>query len=84
MTRGSGFAMEVEMASTPRHVILLTTAALALGLAACGGDQNGIWDGQPSARTLNRPTDSWKDESQLLVADQANHRVLIWTSFPHV
>ncbi len=45
-------------------------------------DQNDIQDGQPSARTLNRPTDIWSDGSQLLVADQANHRVLIWTSFP--
>lgn len=85
------------VADTDNHRILIwntipaasgAAADLVLGQSdfthgqANDDDQNGIQDVQPSARTLNRPTDIWSDGSQLLVADQANHRVLIWTSFP--
>jgi hypothetical protein len=87
------------VADTDNHRVLIwnsipagsgTAADLVLGQEdftngqANDDDQNGIQDGQPSARTLNRPTDIWSDGSQLLVADQANHRVLIWNSFPTV
>jgi len=34
------------------------------------------------ANTLQQPTGVWTDGTRVVVADTANHRVLIWTSFP--
>lgn len=45
-------------------------------------DQNGVDDGQPSARTLRRPEGVWTDGERLAVADTGNNRVLIWSKFP--
>lgn len=45
-------------------------------------DQNGVEDTNPSASTLNSPTDVWSDGNRLIVADRGNNRVLIWDSFP--
>ena len=38
--------------------------------------------GGKSASTLNGPTDVWSDGTRLVVADNANSRVLIWTALP--
>lgn len=45
-------------------------------------DQNAAADAAPNARTLNGPTDAWSDGTRLFVADNANHRILIWNTFP--
>lgn len=45
-------------------------------------DQDGLEDTNPSARTLNSPTDVWSDGNRLIIADRGNNRVLIWASFP--
>lgn len=52
-------------------------------------DENGEEDLDPrtglsraSARTLRFPSGVWSDGERLVVADTANHRVLIWTRFP--
>ena len=55
-------------------------ADLVLGqpdLTTCSGD-----GGAPSARTLHRPGDLWSDGTRLVVADQQNHRVLVWNALP--
>jgi len=38
--------------------------------------------GAPSARTLQYPTGIWSDGTRLIVQDSANHRILIWNTFP--
>lgn len=38
--------------------------------------------GGNSSSKLNRPRGVWTDGTRLVVADAANHRVLIWTTFP--
>ena len=56
-----------------------TPADLVLGqpdLTTCSGG------GEPSARTLHYPGGLWSDGRRLVAADQQNHRVLIWNSFP--
>jgi hypothetical protein len=56
-----------------------TPADLVLGqpdLTTCSGG------GKPSVRTLYYPGGLWSDGRRLIVADQGNHRVLIWNSFP--
>ncbi len=45
-------------------------------------DQNGVDDGVPTARTLNFVTGLWSDGERLVVADNSNHRVLIWNTIP--
>lgn len=35
-----------------------------------------------SARTLRFPSGVWSDGTRLVVADTANHRVLVWNTFP--
>jgi hypothetical protein len=45
-------------------------------------DQDGVDDGQPSARTLAFPSGVWSDGTRLIVADSYNNRVLIWNTFP--
>jgi hypothetical protein len=44
---------------------------------AINNDPSGV-----SARTLSNPRASWTDGNRLIVADQNNHRVLIWSTFP--
>ena len=53
-------------------------ADLVLGqpaLTTCSGD-----GGAPSARTLHRSGDLWSEGTRLVVADQQNHRVLVWNA----
>ncbi|MDH5447173.1 MAG: Ig-like domain-containing protein [Gammaproteobacteria bacterium] len=38
--------------------------------------------GDISARTFNFPSGVWSDGTRLVMLDSANHRVLIWNSFP--
>ncbi len=38
--------------------------------------------GGRSARTMRQPTDVWSDGERLLVVDQGNTRVLLWSRFP--
>lgn len=46
-------------------------------------DQNGVQDATPSARTLSEPNLGLaSDGVQLAVTDAANHRVLLWNTFP--
>jgi len=45
-------------------------------------NQDGADDGRSSARTLHGPIGAWADDTQLVVADYVNHRVLIWAPFP--
>ena len=52
-------------------------------------DENGQEDFDPrtglrvaSARTLRFPSGVWSDGIRLVVADTANHRVLVWNTFP--
>jgi hypothetical protein len=45
-------------------------------------DQDGTDDGDPTARTFSYPAGVWADDTRLVVADQGNNRVLIWTAFP--
>jgi hypothetical protein len=52
-------------------------------------DQDGTPDTDPqsgrdlaSSSTFSAPGDVWSDDTRLIVADIANHRVLIWNSFP--
>ena len=47
-------------------------------------DQNGVSDASPSARTFTYPGNVWSDATRLVVTDSANHRVLIWNTFPTV
>ncbi|RKH55952.1 hypothetical protein [Corallococcus llansteffanensis] len=44
------------------------------------GDQ--VKDAAPSASTLWSPTGVWTDGTRLAVVDFANHRVLLWNTFP--
>lgn len=44
-------------------------------------DGDGITD-TPNASTLYIPTGVWSDGLRLVVVDSANHRVLIWNTFP--
>lgn len=44
--------------------------------------QTGISDVTPSSRTMYGPTDVWSDGTRLVVADEDNERVLIWSEFP--
>ncbi len=68
--------------------VLDTPADLVLGqdsMDTCvtnDDDQDGSSDAQPSNRTLDWPTDVWSDGERLVVSDDGNSRVLIWTSFP--
>lgn len=39
-------------------------------------------DVPPSTTTLSRPSDVWSDGKKLIVADQLNNRILIWSKFP--
>jgi len=39
-------------------------------------------DGAASASTLDSPNGVWSDGTRILVADQENHRVLVWNSWP--
>jgi hypothetical protein len=45
-------------------------------------DANGVKDSAPGASTLWNPTGVWTDGTRLLVADNYNHRVLLWNQFP--
>ena len=45
-------------------------------------NQDGTTDGHPSARTLSLPVSMAVDGNRLAIADDLNHRVLIWNSFP--
>lgn len=36
----------------------------------------------PGRGTLSFPGDAWSDDTRMVVADQLNNRVLIWSSFP--
>lgn len=46
-------------------------------------NQDGASDAQPTARTFHNPYDGLASNGvQFAVADSANHRVLIWNSFP--
>ena len=47
-------------------------------------DANGdkVTDAAPSAATLWSPTGVWTDGTRLAVVDFANHRVLLWNTFP--
>ncbi|MBU1412687.1 fibronectin type III domain-containing protein [Myxococcota bacterium] len=45
-------------------------------------DQVGSEGANPTARTLNYPTDVWTDGTRLVVVDYDNNRVLIWSTFP--
>ena len=45
-------------------------------------NQDGFYDGGPTARTFCYPTDVWSDGTKLIVADNTNSRVLIWNTFP--
>ncbi len=45
-------------------------------------DQDGADDGAPTARTLKVPGGMWSDGTRLVVADNGNHRVLIWNTLP--
>ena len=42
-------------------------------------DQNGD---VPARGTLAFPVDVWSDDNRVVVADAANHRVLVWRNFP--
>lgn len=58
-----------------------TAANLVLGqtsFTSCGANAGTT----RSATTLASPGAVWSDGTRLVVADTANHRVLIWTSFP--
>jgi hypothetical protein len=45
-------------------------------------DGNGVKDATPTDSTLWNPTGVWTDGTRLVVADNYNHRVLIWNQFP--
>lgn len=52
-----------------------------INCAANDQDGDGGTDG-PEANTLNFPAAVWSDGERLVVADQANSRVLVWGTFP--
>jgi hypothetical protein len=54
-------------------------ASLVLGQQRFG---TGELPAIPSASSLNRPTGVYSDGTRFYVSDTANHRVLIWNSFP--
>ncbi|MCP4630149.1 MAG: hypothetical protein GY850_42560 [bacterium] len=57
-------------------------ADLVLGQAdftSCAGNRGGA---NPTAQTLNKPSDAWSDGTRLFVTDYDNSRVLIWNTFP--
>lgn len=85
------------VADTSNHRVLVwntipdsdaAPADLVLGqstAATCvANDANGdrVRDANPSATTLNFPNGVWTDGTRLVVADNANNRVLIWNQFP--
>ena len=86
---------KVIVADRANHRVLIWTsppeagrpADLVLGqrdLAHCAANDivgQGASGGR-SAATLSSPTDVWSDGTRLLVADQGNHRVLLWNTFP--
>jgi hypothetical protein len=43
---------------------------------------DGTADSAPNASTLFFPTDVWTDGTRVIVADNSNHRVLLWNQFP--
>ena len=45
-------------------------------------NDDGVSDSAPTASTLNAPSGIWSDGTRLVVLDDANHRALIWNSFP--
>ena len=45
-------------------------------------DQDGVRDSEPSARTLELPSEVDSNGAQLAIADQINSRVLVWNRFP--
>lgn len=45
-------------------------------------DYNNDGGGDPTARSLDSPSDVWSDGERLVVVDLGNERVLIWNSFP--
>lgn len=45
-------------------------------------NQDGAQDANPTARTLGYPEGVWSDGKKLIVADETNHRILIWNTFP--
>jgi len=52
-------------------------ADLVLGQTTFDGSAAGI-----NADRLNAPSGVWSDGNRLIVVDQGNHRVLIWSAFP--
>jgi hypothetical protein len=58
-------------------------ADLVLGQADFNGTSANR-GGAVAANTLAWPKDVWSDGTRLIVADEVNHRVLIWNSFPTV
>jgi len=50
--------------------------------AANDVNDDGASDSAPTASTLNAPSGIWSDGTRLVVLDDANHRALIWNSFP--
>ena len=65
-----------------------TPADIVLGQGdfthSAGNDDNqdGTADAAPTARTLSYPSGIWSDGTRLIVADDYNHRILIWNTFP--
>lgn len=45
-------------------------------------DQDGVAESAPTARTMFYPAGVWSDGTRLVVVDNSNSRVLIWTRFP--
>jgi hypothetical protein len=52
--------------------------------AANDDNGDGVSDGPPTARTFNYPSSIWSDGTNLVIADAANNRVLIWNQIPTV
>lgn len=90
-------AGKLVVADTYNHRVLIwsslptangAAANLVLGqtsFTSCASNDangDGASDTKPTASTLFYPTDVWTDGTRLLVADNSNHRVLLWNQFP--
>lgn len=54
----------------------------ASGIIANDDDGDGAEDASASARTMSYPWSVWVANGQLFVADEMNHRVLVWNEWP--
>jgi hypothetical protein len=58
------------------------SADVVVGQQNMSGHSANQGAGTPSANTLYYPTSVWSDGTKMLIADQGNHRVLIFESIP--